>query len=102
MKYVMRWTERPYGSVADYEGAQGRILGLMQHWQPPDSVTIHQFVVTVGNFGGYAVLETDDPAAVHQMTSTFALFDFVVEPVLDVGDALAAEAAAFEWRNSIA
>ena len=102
MKYVMRWTERSYGSVADYEAAQGRILGLMQHWQPPASVTIHQFVVTVGNYGGYAVLETDDLAAVHQLTSTFAVFDFIVEPVMDVGDALAAEAAALEWRNSIA
>lgn len=101
MKYVMRWGERAYGSAEAYEHAQARILGLMQHWQPPASVTIHQFVVKVGNWGGYAVLETDDVSAIHQMTSAFAIFEFVVEPVLDVADAMAVEAAALEWRGSV-
>lgn len=101
MKYVMRWNERSYGSVGDYEAAQERILGIMQHWQPPADVTIHQFVVRVGTWGGYAVLETDNAAAIHQLTSTFAVFEFVVEQVLDVGDALAAEGAAVAWRKSI-
>jgi muconolactone delta-isomerase len=102
MKYLMRWSERPYGTASAYEEAQGRVLAMMQHWQPPASITIHQFLVRVGNYAGYAVLETDDLAALQQMTSTFAVFDFVIEPVLDVGDALAAEAAAVEWRSSIA
>lgn len=101
MKYLMRWSERSYGSAADYEGAQNRVLGLMQHWQPPANVKISEFVVTVGSYGGVAILETDDPAAVHQITSTFAVFDFTVEPVLDVADALAAEGAALQWRSSV-
>lgn len=101
MKYVMRWRERSYGSAADYEGAQARVLGLMQHWQPPDAVKFHQFVVSVGNYNGYAVLETDDVAAIHQLTSTFAVFEFAVEPVLDIEEALAAEAAAAQWRRSL-
>lgn len=101
MKYLMSWTERSYGSASDYEEAQARVLGMMQHWAPPDGVKIHEFVVTVGNYGGVAILETDDLSAVHQMTSTFAVFDFRVEPVLDVADAMAAEAHAVEWRSSI-
>ncbi|MGE0313744.1 MAG: DUF3303 domain-containing protein [Lautropia sp.] len=101
MKYLMRWTERSYGSAADYEGAQSRVLALMQFWKPPESVRIQQFVVRVGNYAGYAIFETDDPVAVHQMTSTFAVFDFVVEPVLDVADALGAEGAATSWRASL-
>lgn len=101
MKYLMRWTERSYGSAGDYEGAQSRVLEIMQHWKPPESVTIHQFVVSVGRFDGYAILETGDLAAVHQLTSTFAVFNFTVEPVMDVGEAMAAEAAAVAWRNSL-
>lgn len=101
MKYLLRWSERSYGSAADYESAQERILGIMQHWQPPADVTFHQFLVRVGTYGGYAVVETDNPAAIHQLTSAFAVFDFTVEPVLDVGEALAAEGAAAAWRRSI-
>lgn len=101
MKYVMRWNERTYGTPEAYEQAQGRVLELMQHWQPPASVTIHQFVVKVGNWGGYAVLETDDPTAIHQMTTAFAVFDFTVEPVMDTAEAIGVEAAALEWRSSI-
>jgi len=101
MKYVMRWSERSYGSSAAYEEAQEHILGMMQHWQPPADVTIHQFLVRVGTYGGYAVLETDNPAALHQLTSTFAIFEFSIEPVLDIGDALGAEGAAIAWRKSI-
>lgn len=101
MKYLMSWTERSYGSATDYEEAQNRVLEMMQHWNPPDEVKINEFLVTVGNYGGVAILETDDPMAVHQMTSTFAVFDFTVEPVLDVADAIGAEARAVEWRSSI-
>lgn len=101
MKYLMRWNERSYGSAADYEEAQARVLGLMQHWTPPDSIRIQQFVVRVGNYAGYAIFESDDAVAIQQMTSTFAVFDFVVEPVLDVADAMGAEAAAAAWRQAL-
>lgn len=102
MKYLMSWTERTHGSAADYEAAQGRVLEMMQYWAPPDAIKIHEFVVTVGNYDGVAILETDDVSAIHQLTSTFAVFDFSVHPVLDVADAIGVEAAALEWRSSIA
>ncbi len=47
------------------------------------------------------VLETDDPGAIHQLTSTFAVFRFRVEPVIDVMDAVAAELDAIKWRDSV-
>ena len=97
----MSWWERPYGSAHEYEAAQKRVLDLMQHWQPPEKVTIHQFLVRVSEYGGYAVLESDDLSAIHQMTSTFAVFQFRIEPVIDVGDALQAESAAIQWRDSV-
>ncbi|GGC10630.1 hypothetical protein GCM10011363_29140 [Marivita lacus] len=101
MKYVLIWRERPYGSAADAEAAQERVLEIMQLWQAPETVAIHHFLVRVGEYGGFAVIETDDLEALHQMTSTFAVFEFVVHPVIDVGSALAAEGAAVAWRQSM-
>lgn len=102
MKYVLTWWERPGGSHADYEAAQKRVLGVFQEWEMPESLDIHQFVVRVGEFGGYAVLETDDAADVQKLTTVFAVFRFRLEPVLDVMAAVAAEAEGIAWRDSVA
>ena len=102
MKYVLTWWERPSGSHADYEAAQRRVLSVFQKWQMPSSLKFHQFLVRVGEFGGYAVIETDKPADVHKLTTTFAVFQFRLEPVLDVMDAVAAESEAIAWRDSAA
>ena len=101
MKYVLTWWERPGGSHADYEAAQRRVLGVFQKWEMPASLNIHQFLVRVGEFGGYAVVETDQPADIHRLTTVFAVFQFRLEPVLDVGDAVASEAAAIAWREGL-
>jgi hypothetical protein len=100
MKYVLTWWERPGGSYADYEAAQKRVLNVFQNWEMPESLDIHQFVVRVGEFGGYAVLETDNVADVQKLTTTFAVFQFRLEPVMDVMDAVAAEDEGIAWRDS--
>ena len=102
MTYGLFWRERPFGSAADAEASQERVLEMMQHWQPPETIAIHQFLVRVGEYGGFAVLETVDLEALHLMTSTFAVFEFVLHPVIDVGPALAAEGAAVAWRRTLA
>ena len=99
MKYVLTWWERPGGSYADYEAAQKRVLNVFQNWEMPESLDIHQFVVRVGEFGGYMVLETDNVADVQKLTTTFAVFQFRLEPVMDVMDAVAAEAEGIAWRE---
>ena len=100
MKYVLTWWERPGGSYADYEAAQKRVLDVFQRWEIPESLTFHQFLVRVGEFGGYAVLETDDLAEVQKASTIFAAFQFRLEPVLDVADAVAAENEGIAWRES--
>ena len=100
MKYVLTWWERPGGSYADYEAAQKRVLNVFQDWEMPESLDIHQFVVRVGEFGGYAVLETDNVADVQKLTTTFAVFQFRLEPVMDVMDAVAAEDEGIAWREA--
>ena len=100
MKYVMTWWERPGGSAADHEAAQKRILDIFQKWEIPETITFHQFLVRVGEFGGYAVLETDDLAEVEKATTIYAGFQFRVEPVLNVEEAAAAETEGIAWRDS--
>jgi hypothetical protein len=56
-------------------------------------------VVRVGDYGGYMVVETDQPADIHYFTSVFAVFQFKVEPVVDVMDAVAVELQAIEYRK---
>jgi len=65
----------------------------------PASIKIHQFLVRVGDYGGYIVAETDTPTDIHYFTSLFALFAFKVEPVVEVMDAVAVELTAIEYRK---
>ncbi|MGC2209826.1 MAG: DUF3303 family protein [Candidatus Korobacteraceae bacterium] len=54
-----------------------------------------------GDWGGFMLLETDDFAAIHGMTTVWAPFEFRVDPVLDIQDAVAAQLEAMAWRDSI-
>ncbi|MGL4289210.1 MAG: DUF3303 domain-containing protein [Phreatobacter sp.] len=99
MKYVISWQERPAGSAREYEAAQERILDIFKDWKMPASFAIQQFVVRIGELGGYMVVETDKPADMHYAASVFAAFAFKVEPVIDVMDAVVAEVQAIEYRK---
>lgn len=101
MKYVLTWWERPAGTHEAYERAQQRVLELFSKWQMPEGLKIHAFVVRIGEFGGYALAETDSVADLHRLTSAFAVFRFRVEPVVDVMDAVAVEGSAIEWRSAL-
>ena len=100
MKYVISWRERPAASARDYEAAHERVLEIFnKDWKMPSSFSIHQFVVRVGDYGGYMIIETNKPTDIHYVTSVFAVFEFKVEPVVDVMDAVAVELKAIEYRK---
>ena len=100
MKYVISWRERPAASSREYEAAHERILEIFsEDWKMPASFSMLQFVVRVGDYGGYMIVETDKPADIHYVTSVFAAFEFKVEPVVDVMDAVAVEKKAIEYRK---
>lgn len=101
MKHVITWHERPMGSAIDYEAAQKRILSVFKHWKFPESIKVLQFLVRVGEFGGVMVIESTDSAAIQKMTSSFPAFEFRVDHVLDIQDAVAAEIAAITWRDKL-
>ncbi len=61
MKYMINWFERPQGSPAEYENAQKRILEVFTQWTAPDNFKIEMFVVRVGDWGGYMLVDCEDP-----------------------------------------
>jgi CTP:molybdopterin cytidylyltransferase MocA len=98
MKYVVSWRERPAASSREYEAAHQRILQIFnKDWKMPASFTMLQFVIRVGDYGGYMILETDKPTDIHYLTSVFAAFEFKVEPVVDVMEAVEVEHKAIEY-----
>jgi len=100
MKYVISWRERSAASFTDYEAAQERVLRIFnKDWKMPASFTVHQFVIRVGDYGGYMIVETDSPTDIHYFANVFAVFEFKVEPVIDVIDAVAVEVQAIEYRK---
>jgi hypothetical protein len=101
-KYVLRREERPGAGPSEYEAAQTRILDVFRKWETPKGLTFHQFVVRVGDWGGYAVIETDNLADIHVLTTALAAFTFRLEPVIDVMDAVAFELEAMAWRDKVA
>jgi hypothetical protein len=100
-KYLVTWTDRPVGSYQEYEAAQERVLQLFQGYEVPESLDIQQFVVRVGEYGGYMIVQTDDLAAMHEFFSVFGTFRFEVDPVLDITDAVAAEVGAIDYRKAL-
>ncbi|MHB2165652.1 DUF3303 domain-containing protein [Alsobacter sp. R-9] len=101
MKFMLTWHERPMGTAVAYEEAQKRILGLFSQWPMPESLKIHQFLVRVGEYGGFMLVETDDLAALHKVTSVFPAFQFRLDAVVDVQEAVATEVEAITWRDSV-
>ena len=101
MKYLLSWVERSAGRPEDYEAAQKRVLTMFEQWEMPTSIRILQFLKRVGDFGGYAVIECAEPAEIHRLTTAFAMFQYRVEPVLDLADAVVAEKDAVRWRDAL-
>ena len=56
-------------------------------------------MIRIGDYGGYMIVEIDKPTDIHYFTSLFTVFEFKVELVVDVMDAVAAEVAAIEYRK---
>ena len=101
MKYMITWSERPQGSPMEYENAQKRILEVFTQWQAPANFKIEMFVVRVGDWGGYMMLDCDDPATVHKACSTWPAFVFEARPVIPIEDAVRVELEAIAWRDGL-
>lgn len=63
---------------------------------------IHHFVIRLGEWGGFLLLECNDPPAQHKFRSDFPSFCFEVHQVLDVNEAVRVELEGIAWRDGIA
>lgn len=101
MKYMSSWSERSQGSAMEYENAQKRILEVFNRWQAPVNFKIELFVVRVGDWGGYMLVDCDDPLTVHKTCSTLPAFVFEARPVIPIEDAVRVELEAIAWRDGL-
>ena len=101
MKYMIVWNERSQGSPAEYENAQKRILEVFNQWKKPDHFKIEMFVIRVGDWGGYMLVNCDDQLLIHQLCTMLPAFEFQVRPVVPVEDAIRAELEIMAWRDNL-
>ena len=84
------------------EEVDARSLQVFSKWSPNEGTTFLQFVARIDGAGGFAVVETDDPALIARDTAIFsAFFDMSVYPVLDIEEAARIGGAAIEFRQSV-
>jgi hypothetical protein len=101
MKYMITWNERPQGTPSEYENAQKRILEVFSPWKAPANFKIEAFVIRVGDWGGYMLMECDDPLEVHKFCSMLPAFTFEARPVVPVADAIRVELEAMAYRDGL-
>ncbi len=100
MKYVLAWKPRSGGSAQENLASTKRSLEVFGTWTP--GTTVHQFLSRVDAAGGFAVIESDDPAAVAKDCAIFASFlEFTVHPVIDIEQGAAVLQAAVDLNESI-
>jgi hypothetical protein len=98
MKYVISWEVRSNAT----EEVQARALQVFGKWSPAEGTKFLQFVGRVDGPGGFAVVETDDPALIARDTAIFgAFFDMQVYPVLDIEESARIGGEAIEFRRSV-
>lgn len=97
MKYVLSWVTKP--NSGDAEAREG--LGVFARWAPAPNVTFKEFLGRVDGRGGYAVVETDDPASIARDTAIFGVyFEFEVQPVIEITDTARLATEAIEFRGA--
>jgi len=101
MKYMITWNERSQGSAIEYERAQQRILDVFRRWERPPNFNVEMFVIRVGDWGGYMLMECDDPLEVHKFCSMLPAFTFEARPVVPVADAIRVELEAMAYRDGL-
>ena len=101
MQYMITWNERSQGSAIEYEKTQQRILDIFRKWERPANFKIEMFVIRAGDWGGYMLLDCDDPTAVHKFCSMLPAFVFEARPVILIKDAVRVELESIAFRDGL-
>lgn len=98
MKYVVMWETRQSTS----EETQARGLQVFSKWSPSEGTDFQQFLGRVDGRGGFAVVETSDPALVAKDMATFGpFFEFSLYPVLEIAETASIGMEAVQMRAAI-
>jgi hypothetical protein len=99
MKFVLSYTVRDGGSLAEREAAAKRGLQLLGKWQP--GLQFSEWVDRLDNEGGFVVFETDDATTIMKDVAVWApMFRFELYPVLDILEASAFQQEAVDFREA--
>ena len=99
MKFVLEWRVRSGSSAQENLASMKRSLEVFSKWSP--SMTVHSFVSRVDAQGGFAVGESDDPAALARDCAIFSPYlDFAVHPVLDMQEAFGVLTGAVDFNEA--
>jgi hypothetical protein len=102
MKYVVTWKPRISGSALENEAGFARVLDVYSKWTMPSDSTFHQFVLRLDGEGGFAVVETDNPASIADGPYKFSPYlEYAVYPVVDVGEGVSLFSQGIEFRKSV-
>lgn len=102
MKYLVSWTYRLNGTAAENEDSLRRGLAVFSKWAPPASSTYHAFLGRVDSGGGFALIETDDPADLVDVSAKFAFIaDYQIHPVVDIDQSAQALQQGVDFLESI-
>ena len=100
MKFVLTYTFREGGSLAEREVAEKRGMQLLGKWQP--SIQFSEWVDRLDSRGGFVMFESDDAATIMKDIAIWApMFNFELHPVLDVLEATPVQQEAMDFRDSI-
>ncbi len=101
-KYVVRWKVRSGGTAQQNHDDGKKLLDTFAKWQIPADQNFLQFLARTDGQGGYAVVETDNPASLADAPAKFSTWlEFDIDPVIDIMDNVAVTAAGAEFRESI-
>jgi Protein of unknown function (DUF3303) len=101
-KYLVSWTFRQGASAEQNHKDGKKLLDTFAKWQMPEDQNFLQFLARLDGQGGYAVVDTDNPASLADAPSKFGTWlDFEIAPVIDIVDNVAVTEAGAKFRESI-
>ena len=59
------------------------------------------FVIRVGDWGGYLLVDCDDPLIFHKLSTMLPAFSFDVRVVVPIEDAIRTELEVMDWRDKL-
>ncbi len=100
MKFILQWNSRLGGDAAQNVRSVESILQAFAGWEPPESISISEFVARVDGRGGSIVVTTDDLGAIDYMVAQYGpWFDWDVHPVIDVAESAEQAGKAVAWAK---